>query len=163
MAKVLPPSGPATRPPYGGRPVRPFTADRFELQIGAEWTDRTAYVLEGPLEDDLQHTITIAVDEDAGDVDLLAYAYPQIDAMLETLHGCRLQARGLTRLDAGDPAYMAAFVWWPADERRLYQEVWFVLHRGTGYRIAATFTRKTRRTLGPAVRRAVHAFTPEPP
>jgi hypothetical protein len=160
MPKVLPHAGPVDPPRSQDDPLRSFQADRFTLAIGPDWIDRTAYVLRGPLEHDLQHLLTVALDEEAGDVDLLAYAYPQVDGMLETLKGCRCQARGLTTLDCGVPAYFAAFVWWPADERRLYQELWFVLHAGTGYRLAATFTRKTRRTLGPAVRRAVHAFLP---
>lgn len=160
MARVLPPPPPLR--PAASRSTRTFVADRFTIDLGEEWTDRTAYVLMGPQEHDLQHTITVATDDTAGDVDVLAYAYPQIDGMVETLKGCRCQARGLTRLDCGVPAYFAAFVWWPSDERRVYQEIWFVLHEGTGYRITASFTRKTRKTLGPSVRRAVHGFIPGP-
>jgi len=158
MARVLPPS--SLPSPAASTESRTFVADRFSIDLGVDWTDRTAYVLMGPEEHDLQHTITIATDDEAGDEDLLAYAYPQVDSILETLKGCRCQARGLTRLDCGVPAYFAAFVWWPSDERRVYQEVWFVLHEGAGYRITASFTRKTRKTLGPAVRRAVHGFIP---
>ncbi len=162
MARVLPPPSPPS--PAASTGSRTFVANRFSIDLEVDWTDRTAYVLMGPEEHNLQHTITIATDDEAGDEagdeDLLAYAYPQVDGMLETLKGCRCQARGLTRLDCGVPAYFAAFVWWPSDERRVYQEVWFVVHEGTGYRITASFTRKTRKTLGPAVRRAVHGFIP---
>jgi len=53
----------------------------------------------GPEEHDLQHTITIATDDEAGDEDLLAYAYPQVDGMLETVPvpGARTHPPGLRR------------------------------------------------------------------
>lgn len=153
----------SSRPEYDplrGEALHPYRADAFALDLRPGWEDRTVYVLEGPFEHEFQHSLTINVDRQAGDVMLLDYADMQIENQLETLHGCRLLKQGHTQLDNGLTAYRAVFVWYPTEERRLYQDQLFVVHRGVGYRLTASFTKKTRKTLGPRVERAMHSFEP---
>ncbi len=77
------------------------------------------------------------------------------------LQGCRVLKRDQVALDNGLPAYRAIFVWRPAEDQRLYQEQLYVLHQQTGYTLTATFTKKTRKTLGSQVERIMLSFTPE--
>ena len=122
--------------------------------------DKTVFVLEGPHEHELQHTLTINVDRTADAIALIDYADMQIETQQETLRGCRLLKKGLTRLDNEMPAYRAIFVWYPTDERRIYQDQLFVLHDGIGYKLTAHFTKKTRKTIGPRIERAMRSFEP---
>lgn len=140
-----------------------FHADGFVLTLQDGWDNETVYVLEGPLEDDLQHTLQVNVDVDAGDIPVIDYADMQIEAQKNTLKGCRLLMKRFTRLENEMRAYRAIFVWYPAEERRVYQDQFFVVHSGIGYRLSANFTKKTRKTLGPKVERAIRSFDPHPP
>lgn len=139
-----------------------FRADAFTMDLREGWQSKTVYVLEGPREHDLQHNITINVDPDAGDIALIDYADMQIQMQLETLKGCRLLMKRYTRLDNEMPAYRTILVWYPTDERRIYQDQLFVLHEEVGYKLTAHFTKKTRKTLGPRVERAMRSFEPNP-
>ena len=144
-----------------------YQADAFTLQMREGWYDRTAFVIEGPYEHDLQHTLTISVDDTVGAIPLIEFASVQLQTQVDTLRGCRLLREGPTRLQDETAAYQATFVWYPTDERRLYQEQLVVVHEGMGYKLAANFTKKTRKTLGPAVMRSMRSFQPgaveEPP
>ena len=64
-------------------------------------------------------------------------------------------------LESGLPAYRALFVWYPAEDMKVYQEQLYVLHDGVGYRLTATFSRKSRKLLGPQIERIMLGFTPE--
>lgn len=140
-----------------------FHADGFALRLQDGWDNETVYVLEGPVEDDLQHTIQVNVDPDAGDVAVIDYADMQIEGQKNTLKGCRLLMKRFTQLDNEMRAYRAIFVWYPTEDRRLYQDQFYVVHGGVGYRLTASFTKKTRKTLGPRVERAFRSFDPHPP
>ena len=133
----------------------------MDLQEG--WQNETVYVLEGPVEDDLQHTLQISVDPDAGDIAVIDYADVQIEAQKNTLRGCRLLMKRYTYLDGERRAYRAIFVWYPTEDRRIYQDQFFVVHEEIGYRLSANFTKKTRKTLGPKVERALRGFEPHAP
>lgn len=151
-------------PPYGvDAPAASFCADTFTLNLWDDWENETVYVLEGPVEDDLQHNITINVDTRAGGVALIDYADMQVQVQQETLKGCRLLMKGFTRLDNEMPAYRAIFVWYPTEGVRIYQDQVFVLHEEVGYKLTANFTKKTRKTIGPRVERIMLSFEPNLP
>jgi hypothetical protein len=83
--------------------------------------------------------------------------------MTEELKSCRLLKQAPITLATGLQAYQAIFRWYPTDELRLYQEQIYVLVDKTGYVITASFTKKTRKTLGPQVERMMLSFKPEKP
>ena len=140
-----------------------YSANTFTLTLpNAGWQDKTTYTLTGPFDDDLQHTVTVSVDPEVEIDVLLDYADVEIRALERKLKGWRLLKKDEVRLDNGLPAYRALVVWYPAEEVRLYLEYIFVLHQQTGYIITATFTRKTRETLGPKIERMMLGFTPVP-
>ena len=140
---------------------KPYRADRFVFALGEDWTDKTMYILGGPVTDGVQHNITIHVEPDVPVEALLDYADVQIQSLETQLQRCRVLKRDQVELDTGLPAYRAIFTWYPAEDRRLYQEQLYVLHQQTGYTLTATFTKKTRKTLGPQVERIMLSFTPE--
>lgn len=161
----------ATRERVGGRygssrridPSSMFLADDFTIGLQNGWQSKTVYVLEGPLEHHFRHTITINVDPEAGNIALIDYADMQIEVQLNALKGCRLLMKGYTRLDSDVPAYRAIFVWYPTDDRRIYQDQFVTLHKKVGYTLTAHFTKKTRKTIGPRIERAMRSFEPNKP
>jgi hypothetical protein len=140
-----------------------FHADAFLLDLREGWKNETVYVLQGPEADELQHLIQINVDPDAGPIAVIDYADMQIDLQLNTLRGYQLLNKCFTTLDAGHRAYRALSVWYPTEDRRLYQDQFFVVHDEAGYRLSTCYTKKTRKTLGPQIERAMRSFEPHFP
>jgi len=141
--------------------LRIYRGNSFNIDQPKEWQDRTIHTLIGPIEDDIQHNILITIDENVPFDSLLDYADWQITAMEESLKGCRLLKREEILLNNGLPAYRAVFRWYPSDSLRVYQDHIFVLVDKTAYKLTTTFTKKTRKTLGPAVERILLSFQPE--
>ena len=138
-----------------------YRANTFMLPLPKDWQDRTVYSLLGPLNDNLQHNITINVEPEAPFDTVDDYAAEQVAVIEGELKGCRVLKKESVTLDSGLPAYRAIFVWYPTEEMKIYQEQLYVLHDGTGYRLTATFTPKTRKLLGPDIERIMRGFTPE--
>lgn len=139
-----------------------YRADTFAIDLYEEWQDKTVFILGGPATDDVQHNVTVTVGRDVEAESLIDFADWQIKSLEEALKGCRLLLKDRVELDCGLPAFRAIFVWWPTEERRLYQEQFYVLHEGRGFVLTASFTKKTRKTLGPKVERIMRSFNPVP-
>jgi hypothetical protein len=125
------------------------------------WVDKTVYTLTGPLEDGIQHNILVTIEEDVEFDSAAEYADFHITAMEEELKGYTVLKREEISLANGLPAYRAIFRWYPTDEMCIYQEQVFVLADGTAYKLTTTFTKKTRKTLGPQVERILMSFQPD--
>lgn len=123
--------------------------------------DKTIYTLAGPVEDGIQHNILITIEEDVEFDSVVDYADFHITAMEEELKGYIVLNREEMSLANGLPAYRAIYRWYPTDEMCIYQEQIFVLADGTAYKLTTTFTKKTRKTLGPQVERILMSFQPD--
>jgi hypothetical protein len=143
-------------------PPVPYRASAFVMQICEDWQDQTLYTLSGPVTDGVHHNIIINVDPDAQSASLRTYAEYQIQAVEGELKACRMLMKGDIRLANGMPAFRAIFSWYPTDDLRVYQEQVYILHGKAAFRLTATFTKKTRKTLGPLVERMMLSFTPGP-
>jgi hypothetical protein len=110
----------------------------------------------------IQHNIIITIDHEIQFDSVEAYAEWQISALEDELKGCRLLKKGKLQLINELPAYEAVFRWYPTDELRIYQQQIFVLVNSIGYKLTASFTKKTRKTLGPQVERMMLSFNPQP-
>lgn len=137
-----------------------YNAHAFTIALPEDWKDKTVFTLTGPVTDGIQHNVTITSQKDLSVDNLLDFAEWQIRSLKETLKGCRLLLKESIEMDSGPRAYRAIFVWWPTEDLRLYQEQLYVLHEKTGYTLTASFTKKTRKTLGPQIERAMLSFTP---
>ena len=127
------------------------------------WQDKTIYTLTGPVEDGIQHSVLITLEQDVAFDSVREYAEWQISALEQELKGCRLLKKGTISLANGLPAYKAIFSWYPTETLRVFQEQIFVLADKTAYKLTATFTKKTRKTLGPQVERMMLSFNPRKP
>ena len=137
-----------------------YNAEKFVINIDKEWKDKTIFTLTGPVSDGIQHNILITMEEDIPFDAVIDYAEWQIAALEDELKGCLLLLKGEVKLDNGMPAYEAMFSWYPSDDLRIYQHQIFVLHENKGYKLTASFTKKTRKTLGPEVERMMLSFKP---
>lgn len=149
--------------PLSFEPATFYLANSFTLGLAEDWQDRTLHIIAGPVTDDMQHSILVDVEPEVGADDLTGYADWQVKALEEDLKGCRLLLQEPIQLANGLPAYRAIFCWYPAENMRIYQEQIYVLHENTGYKLTASFTKKTRKTIGPQVERMMLSFTPGAP
>ena len=149
-----------TRPTPGG--PQTYRGNVFTINQPEEWQDETVYTLTGPIEDGIKHNVLINVEHNV-EVDSVAeHADRQIETLTAQLQGCRFLKRGEIRLNNGLEAYEAVFRWYPADEVRLYQRQVYVLLENTAYTLTSTFTKKSRKIIGPEVDRIMMSFRPEP-
>ncbi len=148
-------------PPRPQPPPARNRAFRFTHPLPDGWQEKTVFTLTGAVTDGIQHNITVVVDEAAANTSLRDYADWSIMALEEELNACQVLKEGEIRLPCGIAAYRVIYAWWPSEKLRLYQEMILVLAGGKGYRLAATFSKKTRKTLGPAVEQIMFGFRPE--
>ena len=141
-------------------PDIPYRGDLFSMRLYDDWQDKTIYTIAGPVTDGIQHNIIINLNPDVETDSLRDYADWNIASLTNELKGCRLLLQTPITLANGLPAYKAIFCWFPTDELRIYQEQIYVLVGTTGYNLTASFTKKTRKTLGPQVERMMLSFNP---
>lgn len=156
------PNTPARQPP--GKPPQKmnlFRGHGFALSHPPDWQDQTLYTITGPVVDQVKHNIIIMTDRNVEHASLSDYAKEQVEALENVLPQCRILKKGDTRLRDGTPAYRVIYRWQTEDNRRVYQEQIYVLTGMTGYKITSTFSKRTRRTLGPLVERIMISFKPQ--
>jgi len=139
-------------------PIKAYQANRFSLYLYDDWQDKTIYTISGPVTDGIQHGIIINLNPDVETENLRDYADWNIASLTNELKGCRLLLQAPITLANGLPAYKAIFCWFPTEELRIYQEQIYVLVGTAGYNLTASFTKKTRKTLGPQVERMMLSF-----
>ena len=144
------------------QPQRPYRGNLFSMRLYDDWQDKTIYTIGGTVTDGIQHSIIINLNPDVETDNLRDYADWQIATLAGQLKGCRLLFQGPIKLANGLPAYKAIFCWYPTEQLRIYQEQIYVLVGTTGYNLTASFTKKTRKTLGPQVERMMLSFSPVP-
>ena len=147
-------------------PMKPpnikYNGNEFTMNLYDDWKDKTIFTIAGPVSDGVQHNIIIMVDYDLEVDNLRDFADWNISTLENELKGCRLLKQGEISLTNGLPAYKAVFRWYPTEELRIYQEQIFILVDKTGYKLTASFTKKTRKILGPQVERMMLSFQPIP-
>lgn len=137
-----------------------FQGNGFTVNQLEEWTDKTIYTITGPVTDGIQHNVIINVDHENTYESLTEYAEWQIKTLEEELKGCTLLKKGETQLANGMEAYEAIFSWYPLDDYKIYQHQIYVLIDNVAYKLTASFTKKTRQTIGPAIVRMMLSFNP---
>jgi hypothetical protein len=153
-------------PPLSKKPTKVtdktklFQGNGFTINQLEEWEDKTIYTLTGPVTDGIQHNVILNIDKKVPFETLEEYADWQIKTLETELKGCTLLKRGETKLTNGTEAYEAIFKWYPTDEIRIYQHQIYVLVEKTAYKFTASFTKKTRKTLGPQVERMMLSLNP---
>jgi hypothetical protein len=144
-------------------PSTTYFADAFTVSLHDAWDSDPVYRLEGPVEDGLQHVILITVDPEVGDIAMVDYAERRIEQQIAALkHGRRL-AHSHTKLDNDLPASRVVFSMTSGNDRSLYQEDWYLVHREVGYRLSARFTEQSLPVVGPTVKRLFRSFEPHLP
>ena len=142
-------------------PNRMYRGNSFSIRQPEEWNDKTVHTLFGPVEDGIQHNVMINVEYGITCDTVEQYADIQITSLENSLKSYVLLKREKISLSNGFPAYKIVFRWYPAENIRVYQEQIYVLADSTAYKLTSTFTKKTRKTLGPQVERILMSFTPE--
>jgi len=145
------------------KPQVEYLSNNFTLKLYNDWEDKTIFTLTGPVTDGIQHNIIVTREKDIQSDSVVDYAEWQIRGLEEELKSCLLLKKGKRTLQNGMPAYEAIFKWYPTDELRIYQHQIYVLHNSIGYKLTASFTKKTRKIFGPQVERMMLSFNPTSP
>jgi len=143
------------------RKSRPYRGDGFTVDLPEDWRDTTIHTLEGPAKDGIQHNILITAERDLPFETAVQYAESQISSLESELKGYRLLDKGPVTLDNGLPGHRIIFSWQPSENLLIYQHQMYVLVDRTGYKLTATFSKTTYKTLGPAVQGILMSFRPE--
>ena len=117
--------------------------NRFSMKFPQEWSDKSVYRFEGPIDDGIQDNIIVTIENNVDVPDLDTYARLQIKAVQEELQGFSELKQGPLVMDCKLPAYELVYKWYPMEGREIYQRVIYVLHNGTGYMLTASFSKKT--------------------
>ena len=116
------------------------------------------HILTGPVSDFIQHNITIDVEHDVKIPTLEAYAMVQIEFLKVQLNDFQLLKKDVVTLQVGLPAYRVIYKWQATPDKSFYQEQLYVVYNKTGYRLTATFSRKTRKMFGQDIERIMLGF-----
>jgi hypothetical protein len=141
-------------------PNRMYRGNGFSIKQPEGWNDKTVHTIFGPAEDGIQHNILINVEYGITCDTVEQYADIQITSLENSLRSYVLLKREKISLANGFPAYKIVFRWYPAENIRVYQEQIYVLADKIAYKLTSTFTKKTRKTLGPQVERILMSFAP---
>lgn len=144
----------------GDQTTELFQGSSFKMAVQEDWQDDTVYILSGPVTDGMQHNLTVSIDHEPQLDNLKEYAEWQTQSLEQQLKSCRLLLKDEIQLSNGTPAVRAIFSWYPTDEVRIYQEQVYVLTETKAFTLTASFTKKTRKTIGPSVERMMLSFTP---
>ncbi len=140
--------------------TRIFKGHNFTIEKPERWLDRIIYTFTGPMENGIQHNIMIAVEENNPFNTLLDYADWHIHSLEAELKECRLLKKDKKVLNNGFPAYEAIFSWYPEENLKIIQQQIFTLANNTGFKLTASFTEETHKTLGPVVEQMMLSFNP---
>lgn len=142
-------------------PKTHYQANNFNIHLDDIWQDKTVHIFHGPVTDGIQHNIMVNIDHEPQLENLQDYADWQVRSVEEQLQSCRLLLQDELQLNNRLPAVRAIFSWYPSDDLRIYQEQLYVMSDRKAYTLTASFTKKTRKTLGPQVERMLLSFHPK--
>ncbi len=150
--------GDPRRPSALAPPTTPFRADAFALALPPGWADATVYTIAGPVADGRSHGVTIVATPHDGRP-LAAFADDQVQATTEALFGGAVLLRDAVTLADGSAGERVVVRWSPVPGDVLYQQQVYALVGDRAVAMAATFTARTRRLLGPEVHRIMLGLT----
>ena len=151
LGRPAPPPRPAPEPPRPA-PTSPYRADGWALALPPGWSDATTHTIAGPVADGVAHAVTVTSSDHDGRP-LAALADEQTTAVLDTLPGAVLLLHDTATLAGGAAAVRAVYRWSPTPGQVRYQQQVYAVVGGRAVVLAASFTARSRRLLGPEVHR----------
>jgi hypothetical protein len=130
----------------------------FRLDLPPDWVDQSIYRYAGPIEDGIQHHITVTVENNVTASDVASYAEAQIRALETELQGYHELKRGPLVMASGLQAYELVYKWCPMEDYQAYQRMVWALSSGSGYALTATFSKKTWKMMADQVDRIIRSF-----
>lgn len=112
------------------------------------WTDQTVFLLLGPEEKGIPHSLTIRVDSEIGDTPLAEYGKAQLQAALEGLQGAEVLKQETKALPGGTDAFEGVFKWIPVDDQVIFRKMLVVQHGEKAIAVSGNFSKRSIQTLG---------------
>ena len=130
----------------------------FRISFPDNWQDQTLYSFKGPEDSGIQHGLVLSVDKDPCTGDLVRYAKERIALIGNTLTGIEFLKEEPKSLVSGLPAYESVYKWAPCEGKVLWQKQVWIMAEGAIYNFAASFSKKTFKTIGQEVDEIINSF-----
>ncbi|MEW6051211.1 MAG: DcrB-related protein [Candidatus Zixiibacteriota bacterium] len=134
----------------------------FSLALPDGWEDRTIYSFVGPDDGDLQHIITLTIDDSPVSDAVAEFARDRIAATMASLQAAEKVKDDAIQLPGGREAWELVYKWVPADNTPRFGKCLYLLIDGVGYVFTGTFTKKTIKTIALEMDQMAAALTPPP-
>lgn len=134
---------------------------RIAIDLPAGWTDESIYFFRGPEQAGVQHSLSVLVDDDPGDVGLEQYAKDRVAMLQASQPGMEVLKEGHTELDDGSPAYELVYKWNSGQDRPEFGRQVFLLRDGSAFTFQGKYAKPTARTLGAAIDLMIRSFQVE--
>ena len=134
------------------------TNNKFHLTLPASWSDQSSYNFIGPAVNSVQHRLTMLLDNNPGNTDLLNYALDRI-AMLKATYPDMVVIKDEEKsLPGGTAAYEFVYRLNVAGSSAEFTKFVYILRDGKGYTFTASFSKYSLKTIGLEVDQIINSL-----
>lgn len=135
------------------------TNHRFIVDIPPGWSDQTIHTIVGPTDRGVQHTLTIAIDNDPETRDLEDYSRRRIEAMKSANPDLEVLKEEQIILPSGRPAFEFTTKSVSTSTPPIISKRIFLVDGHTVFTCSADFAKHTLHTLGTLVTAMIDSLT----
>ena len=136
------------------------TNNQFLLTLPDGWSDRTAYLFQGPDDSGVQHNLQLVIEPDTDVADAAEYGRDRFGSLMGSIQGATVLKEEEKTLSDGRIVYECVYKWIPVDSQIMFNKVVYMIIDGAGYTFMANFSKKTIKTIGVEVDRIIESFHP---
>lgn len=135
----------------------------FAIRIPDGWSDDTVYTIMGPEDNGIKHNLVITVDSaiDTKEMSLRDAAFLRIESLKENLPGLEILNEAEKTLPQSErTVYEVVYKFVQNESKPVFQKQVYLIEDKKLYTFAASFSKKTIKTLGTVVDEMIDTFTP---
>ena len=130
----------------------------FDLSVGT-LVDETIFYFAGPVVDETEHLMLVAVDRRLGDIDLDTYAREKMDGILSCLGEVETLRNGRFSLPKSEtPVHELLVRWMTTEGDVLFKRYFFLVQGGAGLTFNCDFTERSFKPLSEEMTAMAAAF-----
>jgi hypothetical protein len=135
----------------------------FAIRIPDGWYDDTIYTIMGPEDNGVKHNLVITVDSviDTKKMSLRDAAFLRIESLKENLPGLEILNEAEKMLPQSErTVYEVVYTFVQNESKPVFQKQVYLIEDKILYTFAASFSKKTIKTIGTIVDEMIDTFTP---
>lgn len=134
--------------------------ERFSFDLPQGWQDQTVYHFRGPEIDGQEHLLTLVLDRDLQETDVVRFAVARTQPAIEALQGVEVLKDEETTVPGCFPTYEFVYRWMPQDGIKIFRKYIFVLRGSRGYSFEIEFSKNSYKLLGAQVKKIIESLLP---